>query len=286
MDHFYLKDIELQNFRKFDNAVYKLNPHMNVFIGRNASGKTAVLEAVTVILGAYLAAFKEYVPARFVRNISENDVLRKSVQSVKNVAVTPSVKQFPCMVGSHMMCGGEEIHCERILEKEGGKSIPGRTDAYQRCLDERRGCQSAFEYIKLLRGLAAEENNGTPLPAYTVIMDAVKFSLKDELSQVQQVLYSSRYGEIAVKNQDGTIINFSALSDGYRNVIKVVIEIAARMCILNPYLGGDVLRRTSCVCPYPNTVSGNSAPAAFPGTFLLPFPAPHRFLSEPASPSP
>ena len=39
MDHFYLKDIELQNFRKFDNAVYKLNPHMNVFIGRNASGK-------------------------------------------------------------------------------------------------------------------------------------------------------------------------------------------------------------------------------------------------------
>ena len=185
-----------------------------------------------------------------------------------------------------MMCGGEEIHCERILEKEGGKSIPGRTDAYQRCLDERRGCQSAFEYIKLLRGLAAEENNGTPLPAYTVIMDAVKFSLKDELSQVQQVLYSSRYGEIAVKNQDGTIINFSALSDGYRNVIKVVIEIAARMCILNPYLGGDVLRRTSCVCPYPNTVSGNSAPAAFPGTFLLPFPAPHRFLSEPASPSP
>ena len=75
-------------------------------------------------------------------------------------------------------------------------------------------------------------------------MDAVKFSLKDELSQGQQVLYSSRYGEIAVKNQDDTIINFSALSDGYRNVIKVVTEIAARMCILNPYLGGDALKKT------------------------------------------
>ena len=114
MDNFYLKDIELQNFRKFDDSVYKLNPHMNVFIGRNASGKTAVLEAVTVILGAYLAAFKEYVPARFVRNISENDVLRKSVQSVKNVAVTPAVKQFPCMVSSHVTCGEEEIYCARI----------------------------------------------------------------------------------------------------------------------------------------------------------------------------
>ena len=94
MDHFYLKDIELQNFRKFDNAVYKLNPHMNVFIGRNASGKTAVLEAVTVILGAYLAAFKEYVPARFVRNISENDVLRMLPEPRKlDMTLTEALKK-------------------------------------------------------------------------------------------------------------------------------------------------------------------------------------------------
>ena len=136
MDNFYLKDIELQNFRKFDDSVYKLNPHMNVFIGRNASGKTAVLEAVTVILGAYLAAFKEYVPARFVRNISENDVLRKSVQSVKNVAVTPAVKQFPCMVSSHVTCGEEEIYCARILEKEGGRTKSVKRNLMQRFVSE------------------------------------------------------------------------------------------------------------------------------------------------------
>lgn len=61
MKEFYLKNIELSNFREFDNSTYELNPRMNIFIGKNASGKTAVLEAVTVILGAYLAAFKEYV---------------------------------------------------------------------------------------------------------------------------------------------------------------------------------------------------------------------------------
>lgn len=300
MEKFYLKNIELSNFRRFDYSIYELNPRMNVFIGKNASGKTAVLEAVTVILGAYLAAFKEYVPSRYGQNISDNDVLRKTVHaanSVKNIATTSSVKQFPCTVSSQIMWDKRILKCTRSLEKEGGRTrfvgknlmqgfvaewekaikaadgsderqiyplvlylssarlwntnktgeterIPARTDAYQRCLDQKRSSQSSFEYIKLLGGLAAEENNGIPLPAYEVIMDAVKYSLQEELSSGQQVLYSSRYGEIAVKNPDGTVIEFSALSDGYRNVIKIITDIATKMCILNPYLGKDALKMT------------------------------------------
>lgn len=297
MESFYLKNIELSNFRRFSSSTYELNPRMNIFIGKNASGKTTVLEAVTVILGAYLTAFKEYVPSRFGHNISDNDVLMKSLKPVKNVAVTASVKQFPCTVSSQILWDNEIVKCTRSLEKEGGRTkfvgqnpmremvaewekaiksadgsdekqiyplvlylssarlwnenrtgeiekIPGRTDAYQRCLDPKRGNQTSFEYIKLLGSLASEENDGIPLPSYEVIMDAVGYSLKEELSPGQQVLYSSRYGEIAVKNPDGTVINFSALSDGYRNVIKIVTDIATKMCILNPYLGKDTLKKT------------------------------------------
>ena len=80
---FYLKNIELFHFRKFDDITYELNPRMNVVIGKNASGKTTVLEAVTVILGAYLTAFKEYVPSRFGHNISDNDVLKKKSETGK-----------------------------------------------------------------------------------------------------------------------------------------------------------------------------------------------------------
>lgn len=124
------------------------------------------------------------------------------------------------------------------------EKIPSRTDAYQRCLDQKRSSQSSFEYIRLLGNLASEENDGKPLPAYEVIMDAVRYSLKEELLPGQQVLYSSRYGGIAVKNADGTIIDFTALSDGYRNVIKIVTDIATKMCILNPYLKEDTLKKT------------------------------------------
>lgn len=34
------------------------------------------------------------------------------------------------------------------------------------------------------------------------------------------------------------------LSDGYRNVIKIILDIAARMCILNPYLKEKALQET------------------------------------------
>lgn len=297
MEKLYLKKIELSNYRKFEDSEFELNPKMNIFIGKNASGKTTVLEAAAVMLGAYLAAFKEYVPSRFVYNISDNDVLRKSIKPVKNIAMSSSVKQFPCTVGCTMIWDCEEIKYQRSLEKEGGRTkftgrnpmrekvgewekdikaadgrdkdlifplvlylssarlwnenrtgeiekIPSRTDAYQRCLDKKRSSQSAFEYIKLLGNLATEENNGIPLPSYEIIMDAVRYSVQEELQPGQQVLYSSRYGEIAIKNPDGTIIDFSSLSDGYRNVIKIVSDIATKMCILNPYLGKDTLKKT------------------------------------------
>lgn len=297
MEEFYLKDIELFNYRRFDERKFELNPKMNVFIGKNASGKTTILEAVTVVAGAYLAVFKEYVSSKCVQNISEDDVLRKSVKPIKNIAISPSIKQFPCTIGCHLMWDKKEIAYQRSLEKEGGRTkfvgknpmreavekwekaiksadgsdesqiyplvlylssarlwnenriygmekIPSRTDAYQRCLDKKRSSQLAFEYIKLLGNLASEENDGIPLPAYRIIMDAIKYSVQEELEEGQQVLYSSRYGEIAIKNADGTVIDFSALSDGYRNVIKIVTDIATRMCILNPYLGEDALKKT------------------------------------------
>ncbi|MFR2605396.1 MAG: AAA family ATPase [Waltera sp.] len=49
MCEFKLEELEVFNFRKFENERYKLNPQMNVFAGKNGSGKTAVLEAACVI---------------------------------------------------------------------------------------------------------------------------------------------------------------------------------------------------------------------------------------------
>lgn len=300
MERFCFKDITLSNFRKFEENTFAFHPSMNVLVGKNAAGKTTVLEAVNVMLGAYLAAYKKYVPSRYVCNISESDVLLKMNQSMaKNAVLAPEIAQYPCSVSCQMLWDKEHIAYARAVEKEGGRTkfsgknpmqeevgkwenaiekadgsdasyifplvlylssarlwnenrgkeydkIPARTDAYQRCLDPNRSCQMAFEYIKSLTNISMEENGGKPFPAYEVIMEAVRYSLNEELEEGQSVVFSSRYREIAVKNADGTVIRFAALSDGYRNVIKMVTDIATRMCILNPYLGADTLKLTRC----------------------------------------
>lgn len=86
---------------------------------------------------------------------------------------------------------------------------------FQRSLDKKRSSQSAFDYINLLGRLALEQNDGKQLGAYDVIMDAIKYSFKDELNEGEQIVYSSLIGEIAVKQKDGTIMKFSSLSLDY-----------------------------------------------------------------------
>ncbi len=41
-----VKDIRLINFRNYDNIYLKFNPKINIFIGKNAQGKTNLLEAI------------------------------------------------------------------------------------------------------------------------------------------------------------------------------------------------------------------------------------------------
>lgn len=306
MCEFRLLELEVSNFRKFEHQKYTLSPQMNVFAGRNGSGKTAILEAAGVMLGAYLAAFKTYVPSRFVRNIHPEDVHKKAVNAdKKDVLTTGGIPQYPCQVKCKAKWNREEeeiefqrivlkadgrtkfagsnpmqplvVECEEAIAqanhadekvilplvlylssarlwnedkaKPGKKGVYSRTEGYNRCLERNRGTELAFEYIKMLRDIASEEQGGKNFPAYDAILEAVNTAFREELSPMEQVIFSTRYEQdiIALKNADGTIIPFSSLSDGYRNVIKIILEIATRMCILNPYLQDKALKQTSGV---------------------------------------
>ena len=42
----YIKNIELKNFRNYENLSLTFDPHVNLILGKNAQGKTNLLEAV------------------------------------------------------------------------------------------------------------------------------------------------------------------------------------------------------------------------------------------------
>ena len=54
----------------------------------------------------------------------------------------------------------------------------------------------------------------------------------------------SKKSSIFCLRKEGTVVPFTSLSDGYRNVIKIILDIATRMCILNPYQKGNALKNT------------------------------------------
>lgn len=299
MEQFYLDELKLKNYRRFSQRSFKFDQHMNILIGSNASGKTTVLEAVCVALGAYLAAYKKYVPSRFGFNISEWDVHRKFQKSdQQDILISPNIGQYPCLVDANLIMGKKPYHYKRVLEKREGRTkfagknpmqeqiiywedlmskangsdkqvifplvlylssarlwnednnsrqemgIPGRMDAYYRCLDKKRGTQLPFNYIKKMIEISAQEKSGVDFPAYTLIMDAIRKGMQEELKSGQRIEYSSRYDGLALVDSDGTWVPFEGLSDGYRGVIKIVTDIAARMCILNPYLKEKALEQT------------------------------------------
>ena len=303
MCEFNIQELNLANYRRFENETFTLNPRMNVFAGKNGSGKTTVLEAANVMLGAYLAAFKTYVPSRFVFNIKTGDVRWKAQISDDNTILTTGmVPQYPSGVSCTAQWDKSEepIKFQRVVLKEdartkfGGsnpmqptvvewerkiseadhseedvvlplvlylssarlwkdgnktsvkKGVFSRTDAYSHCLDVQHGLDLAFRYIQTLKTVAMEENDGKLFPAYEAIQQAVNEAFREELKPGEEIIFSTKFEEdiIALKTEEGTVLPFQMLSDGYRNVIKIMLDIATRMCILNPYLKERALKET------------------------------------------
>ena len=303
MCEFKIQELSLFNYRRFKNKKFTLNPRMNVFAGKNGSGKTTVLEAANVMLGAYLAAYKTYVPSRFVYNIKSTDALRKAqISEDSTILTTGTISQYPCKISCKAKWDSkdEPIEFQRVILKEdartkfGGsnpmqptviawekeiskadhsdqevvlplvlylstsrlwkdgnkktikKGVFSRTDAYSHCLDAQHGLDIAFRYIDTLKAVAVEENGGKQFDAYKAILQAVNDAFKEELQPGEEIIFSTKYEEdmIALRTAEGAILPFQMLSDGYRNVIKIILDIATRMCILNPYLKGDALKKT------------------------------------------
>ena len=75
----FFKTLELQNFRNYDNLNLKLDPHINIIVGKNGQGKTNIIESLYYI--AYLKSHR----------ISDDDILIKNDK--KNFKIKAKLKR-------------------------------------------------------------------------------------------------------------------------------------------------------------------------------------------------
>ncbi len=76
------------------------------------------------------------------------------------------------------------------------------------------------------------------------VLEAVKAAISNCLEDWDNVTYDLLEDEIIATAKDGNILPFRMLSDGVRNMLGMVADIAYRAGVLNPHLEGDSARQT------------------------------------------
>jgi predicted ATP-binding protein involved in virulence len=106
----FIQRISVKNFRCFSDLDVALHESLNIIAARNGHGKTALLDALAIMLGTYIAAFPEGQGL----SIRDDDVrLRRAASSLSALA------QYPVELA--MTLGSPQLHAVRQLTGRGAR---------------------------------------------------------------------------------------------------------------------------------------------------------------------
>lgn len=108
--------LDLRNFRCYEDTSFDWHPKFNLIVGKNATGKTALLDGLAVAMGSWLLGVRGY-DSRHIRDAD-----------IRNVAVdTPAGYVFQpkelVSVAAEGVVGGKSIKWKRELRRGGRTTI-------------------------------------------------------------------------------------------------------------------------------------------------------------------
>ncbi|MCX6359446.1 MAG: AAA family ATPase [Armatimonadetes bacterium] len=112
-----------------------------------------------------------------------------------------------------------------------------RLSGYRYSVDPRCSEKDLMRWIRLQRLVELDE--GVESASLRTVLVAIERCLP-----VTGLHYSVRHDMLLVRGPNEDLLPFRALSDGYRNVIAMVGDIAFKCSVLNPHLGTDALTKT------------------------------------------
>lgn len=286
-----IKYINIENFHGFEKVRFEFNERFTVLIGENATGKTTILDAISVAIGGFLLGIDD-VDAR---NIRADEVRLKQIVHGK---IATLEGQYPVKIECTSVVGGQELEWERSLNSKLGRTtrigankiieysrslqkkvasgeeiiLPvfayhgtGRLWAhikdtedtlfetgsrflgYKNCLNPISNEKLFLKWFKKMTLIEIQEE--IKLGQFNAVKNAIQECLKglvaegEKISDVK-VTYNINRDELQITLEDGYRLPYSLLSDGYRNVIGMVADIAFRMAVLNPFLEEKAIIKT------------------------------------------
>jgi predicted ATP-binding protein involved in virulence len=270
--------IELKNFRGFESYRRDFNAEVNVIVGENGTGKTALLKAIALGVGAFLLAFGD----KSVRKIELDDAHRIPEDSSDGAATVPvypvelkfegNVFNKPLRWEREFRNGNSvralklkkavEEHTQprrdppetwpliayhgterRWVQMRSNASVETkgsqpRRSAYANCLAAASDEKRFLDWFKAMEWVAFQEKKEP------VALRVVRVALQALVPGCVDLRYRSKEGELVALFDDGRRLPNSMLSDGFAAMLGVTADLAWRCAVLNPHLGERATQET------------------------------------------
>jgi predicted ATP-binding protein involved in virulence len=281
--------IQVKGFRCFENSEFQFNPSFNLIIGNNQAGKTSLLEAVSVAIGAWLQGIRETDQ----RNLRQEDVqLRPVFHEKSGRFLSFEDAQITEVSASGIVCdqsiswsrdvkgrkgrttsanakkiitlatdcsakarAGKQITLPLVsyygtgrlwlipkdMRREKGKRKQtelSRFEGYKNSLDKRCNPTEFIKWMQHQEWIAFQEHE------QTAIATAVKDTIIGCLDRGSKIWYSAKDLTVLVEFDKKKIQTFESLSDGFRNMVSMIGDIAIKAAQLNPHLHENAIKET------------------------------------------
>lgn len=275
-----ISTLRLRNFRKFEDYTFQFHPRFTVLIGDNASGKSSILDALSVMLGSYL--LRSQVGPIGRTGIKKEEARLKIFEIEDQVT---QEQQKPTFLEARGFLHGSQVEWRRTFGDRGreardliqpgerdlefvrnGKDIDlpvllyyetgrlwdihrkvpigkpeSRTVGYRNCLDPKSDHYLFEKWFKQLELSALQKKKEIGA------LEAVRSAIKVCVPGAKHFYYDVACDALMIELEKEGYCLFNNLSDGYRNMLAMVADIAHRAARLNPQLGSNATTESTGV---------------------------------------
>jgi predicted ATP-binding protein involved in virulence len=292
----HIEELRLENYKGFEQKTFTFNPGFNVIIGKNASGKTSLLDAVSIAVSGYITGLgiintknnnfefalrlvtihgqpKPQIPLKInavFRLQNERVTVYHGIRDIyyddRKDAIQNIIPQHEWNTDKISAIASENLRDSRKVGTsvkfpiiayygtgrlwQSGNLMPDFKQAegvYNVFLDWHQPTASSNVFLSWFKTYE-DEVNKFQQPEDILFLNVLKAAITSVIPKWTDMAFSAKDNDLMgiYTDEEGNIsrLPFSCLSDGYRNVIGMVADIAYRCIQLNPGLGEKVLLDT------------------------------------------
>jgi len=275
-----IQHINIKNFKGFSESNFSFNPQMTVLIGDNATGKTTILDVLSIVLGTFFLgvdgiasrplklsekrkvivspdSFEIKLPCKIS---VEHSLLKKNYswyRDTNKAKGQASYKNAKVLINKAeelvvKVRDGEPVclpliayyGTERLTEKHEKLAYAkqsSRLEGYKQALDS-----SSF-HRKFLEWFKTFEDSKLKFDKDDTLYKAFTETITSMVPNWKHIRFSWEADDMLGQLENGEWMALSMLSDGYRNIIRLSADIAYRAIKLNPHLGINAVKETEGV---------------------------------------